>query len=528
MAEKFDMDRSKLDRLWTAAHQVATRMDLLLERWPWGIAAPALILLLLYGFWLAGRRELWFDEICSLISAQCQAYSSVDIVRIGFDLSPPLFIYLQRLSVQLFGATEQGLRVHATIGMVVFLGFFFALLRHWAGAAVATICLLYAAQGVYLHYLVEARAYGMMLACLGLASLVWQREGGGRRWVYLLTLSLSASLAMCVHYYAVFGLVAIGAGQLGRDFSRRRLDVPVWLSLVSSLWVLLLHRPLISGIGSIYGSMDTGKFFNREGTLDAVVSMYLYPGVGRMALLLLALLAIWRQFGPASDGEAGPDRRTPLEAWTYMAGAISMIAVALSVAAVTGMQFYPRYVLLSVAAAAGFILLSVGWRRRIPVLAAMLLIAAGGPLLLRAMKAHAGRVAENRLPLVWVRDNVTSGFGPVLSSDIFAYIRLFHYGPAAGLPVVYGPLSKENEMRYRGDGGYFTTYMGIMARCRPDVPLLDWNQVRRGGKFQILRRQDDRQWLVLESQRLGADIRLARAGDGWELLQVELPPSARQ
>lgn len=522
------MDRGIVSRFWIVANQLAVRMDLFLERWPWGIAAPALFVLLLYGWWLAGQRELWFDEICSLISAQCREYSSVDMVRIGFDLSPPLFIQLQRWSVQLFGATEQGLRVHATVGMVVFLGCFFALLRHWAGAAVATIGLLYAAQGVYLHYLVEARAYGMMLACLGLTSLVWQREGGGRRWVYLLTLSLTASLAMCVHYYAVFGLVAIGAGQLGRDFSRRRLDVPVWLALVSSLWVLLLHKPLISGIGSIYGSMDTGKFFNREGTLDAVIGMYLYPGVGRMVVLLLVLLAIWRQVGPASGDEAGPERRPPLEAWTYLAGGIAMIGVALSVAAVTGMQFYPRYVLLSVAAAAGFVLLSAGWRRRLPVVVTMLMIAAGGPLLLRAMKAHAGRVAENRLPLAWVRHNVSSHFGPVLSSDIFAYIRLFHYGPAAGLPVVYGPLSKENEIRYRGDGGYFTTYMGIMARCRPDIPVLDWNQVRRGGKFQILRRQDDRQWLVVESQRLGAEIRLARAGDGWELLQVELPPSARQ
>jgi hypothetical protein len=413
--------------------------------------------------------------------------------------------------------------------MLLLLSCLFAIFRYWLGATMATIGLLFVAQGVYLHYLVEARMYGLALGCIGLASLIWQRSETGNRVVKLLALSVVASLAICVHYYAVYGLVAIGAGQLGRDFSRKRIDYLTWLALIVSVWVLLPHRPLIAAIGTVFGSLNAGTYFNRENSISAGVSMYLYPGTGRLLTLFLILAALLHKFDLTAQPTANPRPKAPLEAWTFMIGALCMLPLAYGAAAVLGLQFYPRYVLFSVAGAVGMSLLLITWRNRAPALVAMLLLVSGGPLLLRAMYADFNRDKDAKLPLAWVRDNVNPSFGPILSGDIFTYAILYHYGQAAGLPRIDAPVSREVENRYRGDGAYFTTFMRLALQCDPSIPQREWDELRRGtGRFQVLQREGEREWVVQESMRLGAQPRLVKQGSGWTLLEVELPPDARK
>ena len=47
------------------------------------------------------------------------------------------------------------------------------------------------------------------------------------------------------HYYAIFSLFAVGAGELARTWRRRQFDAPVWAALAGGAATVLLYLPLI-------------------------------------------------------------------------------------------------------------------------------------------------------------------------------------------------------------------------------------------------------------------------------------------
>jgi len=513
------------------AHAGATRMEAALERHPWAVPILVLTLLAAFGWWFAGKRLLWLDEVATFMtSTRPRSISIMEMLREGVDLTPPLFFEAERASVALLGATDQGIRAPAIAGTLILLTCLFSLVRYWSGPIAGTIALIFSAQGVYLYYLSEARTYGLMLGALGLASLAWQRSENGNRLLKLAAMSLFASLAMGFHYYSVFGLAAIGAGQLGRDLVRRRIDYVVWIALVASVWVLAAHLPLISHLRSVYGMRNPGQGFFTSYLLGDVIR-HLSTGVGR--LFPLFVLLCWLVNAMDNRGFSAetvspiPAPKLPLEAWTFFGGA-ACIVLAGSIASALGLLFYPRYVLFSIVGFSGLSVLAMNWRSRAPALVSMILVIGGGLLLVRAMRSEYVTAMGERLPLEWVRDNVTTEFGPVLSSDIFSHAVLYRYSAAVGLPRIDAPMSRENEIRYRNDPSY-TINMTAHSHFVPDLPVRDWDKLRRDtGRFQILRRQGDKQWLIAESLRLGATPRLVRQGQGWELLEVHLPAAARK
>lgn len=95
-------------------HAAAISIELEMERRPW--VAPVIVLTLMatFGWWFAGKRMLWLDEWATYRSSTMpRSISTMEMLRKGIDLVPPLFIETERMAVAIFGPTEQGIRVPA-------------------------------------------------------------------------------------------------------------------------------------------------------------------------------------------------------------------------------------------------------------------------------------------------------------------------------------------------------------------------------------------------------------------------------
>ena len=102
----------------------------------------------------------------------------------------------------------------------------------------------------YTTYAVEARPYGLLVACVAFALLCYQRAPEPL-WLVLMGFSLASAEAM--HYYAVFALVPFGLAEIALYLNTRRLRPGVWLALACGLVPLALFWPLLLAQKRYYG-----------------------------------------------------------------------------------------------------------------------------------------------------------------------------------------------------------------------------------------------------------------------------------
>lgn len=101
---------------------------------------------------LAQYRLLWADEIATFMTASRPEIPLLDMLRSGMDVMPPLYLFLARLSVSVFGATDLAVRIPAMVGGVLFSLCFFELLRKWCGSMWALIGMVCMFQGILVSY----------------------------------------------------------------------------------------------------------------------------------------------------------------------------------------------------------------------------------------------------------------------------------------------------------------------------------------------------------------------------------------
>ena len=139
------------------------------------------------------------------------------------------------------------------------------------------------------QYSFEARPYILLTACTAVSLLLWRRasDGQGRRGA-LLGLSLVVAVAMGSHYYAIFSLFPVGAGELARTWRRRQLDVPVWLALAGGAATVLLYLPLIEGTRESYSE----GFWSPVGWDNLLTFYVVCLNTARISLLAFPFLIV--------------------------------------------------------------------------------------------------------------------------------------------------------------------------------------------------------------------------------------------
>jgi nitrate reductase gamma subunit len=264
-----------------------------------GKRAAVLVLsfLLLYTFAAdvhkASRRPFWFDEVCTLAVAGRQTLPAVwDALAVSADGNPPLFYVLEGAAKRLTSNEQIGYRLESIAGVICISVCLFFFIRARIGPSaglVAAIFPLLTSVGIY--YATEARPYGMLMGCVGLTLLAWDkadRAYGGA------ILAILLAIAVSLHYLAVFVFVPFAAGEATRWIRTGRFRPALWLALLVGALPLAVYWPLLAHFKSVYGShfWETPKIADITHYYDHIVDMGIGFGAGLAAVVGIGLFAI--------------------------------------------------------------------------------------------------------------------------------------------------------------------------------------------------------------------------------------------
>ncbi len=297
------------------------------RRHGWALAFAAAALLL--RSWHLGTQPLWFDE--ALTAHIAYAPDGLDHVH----NTPPLYHWLTRLWSDVFGIGPAALRSFSAIAGAVFVWLAFQTARTASGsrAAVVTASLVLVAP-LHIYYSQEARAYGLLLCELMLASWMSWRLVARRDVRTWLALVLASTAALYTHYlaaiplalaYAVLGLSAPAASRwrtarwmATAGAAAAVLLVPwlVWwyrhtpFASSDMRWLELLWAQL-SGPGAIATSLELfllGGQVERTPIVLKQFSSLPFPALLRIAAVLatvvLVALGLWRTWSGQAQRRA--------------------------------------------------------------------------------------------------------------------------------------------------------------------------------------------------------------------------------
>lgn len=230
-----------------------TRVRLVQSKDP---AAAILCLLLLYtvgtSVYQASGRPFWFDEIVTLTVARQETFSAVRrALYDAADSNPPVFYLLERYAARLIADEHIGYRLTSIFGFGCVLVCLFAYVRPRTGSIAAFIATLVVSLTVLFHeYSVEARPYGLVVGCVALALICWQRAPR-LGWTVLFSLSLAAAVSL--HYYAVLAFVPFGIAEVAYLLKHGRWRFEVWTGLACATVPLIVFFPLLTRLKAYYG-----------------------------------------------------------------------------------------------------------------------------------------------------------------------------------------------------------------------------------------------------------------------------------
>ena len=224
-------------------------------------------------------RKFWFDELFTFYIARLPNMATVwKALMDGADLNPPLFFAATKGAMAVFGPGEYAVRIPAMLGFFVLCSGLYVFVSNRAGASFGFVAMLFPMVTGAFIYATEARAYGMMLGCCGVALVAWQRANDvARRTGWLVLLAVSLTAALLTHCYAVLMLVPFGIGALVRDYYRRKIDWGIWFCLVIPSLAVCSYLPLLGAAKSI--AVDNSVFRPELFSLSRFYEFLLAPAI---------------------------------------------------------------------------------------------------------------------------------------------------------------------------------------------------------------------------------------------------------
>ena len=278
----------------------------------------------------AAVRPLWFDELLTFyVSRLGDPIEIWNALEQTADGQPPLSYLLTALSHTVLGESEFATRWPSLLAFLVASYAWYLWTAERIGALYGVIASGFLWATLLFNYSYEARPYTLMTACVALSFLFWRRAcSGRRRRGGLLGLSLTAALAIASHYYAVFALFAVGAGELARTWRRRKFDIPVWAALASGAATMLFYLPLIEGAREVYSR----GFWSLAQSHDLLYFYFicLYPAALSLLAIPYLITLAWKpqKITPAAERRAGFPVEECVAMWVLAASpALTVAAV---------------------------------------------------------------------------------------------------------------------------------------------------------------------------------------------------------
>jgi hypothetical protein len=187
--------------------------------------------------------ELWVDKASSLTQL-------VHIQRaLPLAVDPFFFHGLTFGVVRIFGINTLALRLSSVLGFLLMQGCLYRFVRRIASERAAVFALAFPVFTGASIFWGMVRPYGLLLGLFGLAMLSWQtavRRQEHRTWA-LVVLALTIALAVNTHYYGVLLLLPLCAAELVRTCQRRRVDLPLLLSMAAGTSGIVFLLPFLKG-----------------------------------------------------------------------------------------------------------------------------------------------------------------------------------------------------------------------------------------------------------------------------------------
>jgi Dolichyl-phosphate-mannose-protein mannosyltransferase len=195
---------------------------------------------------LAVRKHLWFDELFTYYIVRQPELGDVwRVLRTGVEPLPPFFYLVTRASTAVFGDGPIGIRAPELLGILLACSCLFVVVARRSTPLHGLIAMFVPLVTEAYAFAPEARPYGLVLGFSAAALLCWQVRTDGSGAAAVVGLALALGLATASHYYAVFVLVPLAAGEAVRAAGRRRVDLPVVGALAVAILPLALAVPFI-------------------------------------------------------------------------------------------------------------------------------------------------------------------------------------------------------------------------------------------------------------------------------------------
>lgn len=263
------------------------RVALLLSEHSYAIVAVwlAAVAIAMAGF--SRQKPLWADEVLFRWITTLPSVRQIWLaLTLGLNTDPPVAHLLTHGLTGVLGSSVLVLRVASMAGICVMLLCLFLTLKRYIGPLYALVGVLLPFCTILVEYGYEARPYGLMYGCFGLAIYCWVKAGenSSRRVAWDVALGLSLAAALGCHFYAVFGLPAFYLGEAVRTHRRRRINWPTVVALVGGSATLLLYLPIIQN-----ARQYSSAYFERPWLLS--VPSMLVQSLDQLVIPLFAFLA---------------------------------------------------------------------------------------------------------------------------------------------------------------------------------------------------------------------------------------------
>lgn len=303
------------------------------------------------------RGPLWLDEAQSVAIAK---HSLAGLpAALKHDGAPPLYYALLHLWMRVFGDSTFSVRALSGIPAVLALPVIVRLGRRIGGDAVgiASVVLL-AISPFAIRYAVEARMYSLLLLLSLAGAHAVLSVHRHRTKAATAGLAVVTAAALYTHYYAVFAVGVVGAGELWLAWRRRDPAArQALLALVIGCVAFLPWVPVL-----LYQTRHTGAPWQAPPDASAVLdtidswmggesSAAQFAALVALAAVVLALIGRRRGAGQVVLGTTFA--RLPSR---LLAAALGSLVVAVIVDAVGRQAYAPRYLAMGV----GLFLVVVG------------------------------------------------------------------------------------------------------------------------------------------------------------------------
>ncbi len=329
----------------------------------WLVAAAGAASLVTACVVVSGRKWMWYDEVLTSLLVNDPSWRHMmSAITQGVEAAPPLYHFLARGWIALFGGTPLSLRLFTVLGLCAALFTLWGALARvfpWRAVAVGVLTVFCATDLVFAQ-VAEVRYYGVLTALVAAAVLLCHRVMTSDRAGWRLHAANGAVQALLVLAHVYGGLYSGGlfAALVAWDVARGVVRPRRWVAYPAG-WLALL--PWLGVYAAQRGAMQRSWIARpRFVDLTSAYRFQMYTEVVPLVLVAAVLLAaataaLRAQRAPAPGAPDAAAQARGRAAMLFVAGGLLTVPVtAFVVSRLVTPILFPRY-LVAAAYAPGII-----------------------------------------------------------------------------------------------------------------------------------------------------------------------------